>query len=322
MNRISIALCTYNGARFLSDQLKSIVSQHRQPDEVIVCDDSSSDGTGKILHGFAKNAPFPVKLFFNEQKLGPTNNFDKAIRLCEGNLIALCDQDDVWYPQKLKQCERFFDEKPDTGGVFCNAEVTDQNLHSLGYDIWQKSAFTVKEQQKVVIGNALSVLIKHYIVTGATLIFKADLKPIVLPIPSYWFHDAWIALLIASVSSLSFIHEPMMKYRQHSDNQLGGKRKGLIRDVLDAFEINRTDYFSLELEKYRSACDRLKMFSNANIPLSLFLIDNKINHLETRLSMNRHRTLRIPSFIKELASGRYAQYARNWGSVAMDLLFR
>src|SRR6266704_3029265 len=104
--QISIALCTYNGARFLPEQLESIAAQTRLPDEMVVCDDRSADETTDIIRTFAKNALFPVRLEINEQKLGSTKNFEKAIRLCHGEIIAPADQDDVWNPQKLSKLWR------------------------------------------------------------------------------------------------------------------------------------------------------------------------------------------------------------------------
>jgi len=92
---ISIALCTYNGEAYLSDQLASIVKQTQQPDELIACDDGSTDNTLQILDQFSGEAPFPVRVYLNQQRLGPTKNFEKAISLCSGDFIFLSDQDDV-----------------------------------------------------------------------------------------------------------------------------------------------------------------------------------------------------------------------------------
>ncbi|MBC7931137.1 MAG: glycosyltransferase, partial [Rubrivivax sp.] len=96
--RLSIAMCTYDGGRYLAEQLASIAAQTRAPDELVVCDDRSRDETTSIVRRFAETAPFPVRLYVNEQNLGSTRNFEKAIGLCEGELIALSDQDDVWLP--------------------------------------------------------------------------------------------------------------------------------------------------------------------------------------------------------------------------------
>ena len=323
MNKISIVLCTFNGSKYLEEQLDSFISQVRQPDELIVCDDGSSDRTPEIIDLFYRKAPFSVKLIVNSNKLGIAKNFESAIQLCSGDLIALSDQDDVWYPQKIELCEHIFSTNCNIGAVFSNADVTDEALHPLNYDMWQKAAFTSREKKKVLNGMALEVLLKHYIVTGATLIFRADFKQIVLPIPRLWFHDAWIALLIASISELSFVNEPLMKYRQHSANQLGGVKKNALKQIYESFQIDRTEYYDLEISRYRSAIDRLLTIpENLKLSENIALIQKKLKHLEYRASMHKSRFLRIPAIIKELTRLRYYRYARNWGSIAMDLLFR
>lgn len=225
-NKISIALCTFNGARHLNDQLTSFLRQARRPDEVIICDDGSSDQTISIIKAFSRSSPFTVRIFINRNRLGPTRNFDKAVGLCTGDLIALSDQDDVWHPHKLERCERLLNERPELGAVFTNAEITDGSLRSLGYGMWDKTKFTPQEQLMVRSGNALIVLLKHYVVTGATLMFRSRFKSVISPIPDFWFHDAWIALMISALSFLDFIAEPMMKYRQHPSNHLGENKNG------------------------------------------------------------------------------------------------
>src|SRR5258708_29962312 len=119
--RISVAMCTYNGARFLAQQLESIVAQTRLPDELVVCDDVSADESPEIIRKFAKNAPFPVRLELNEKNLGSSKNFEKAIGLCRGGLIALADQDDVWKPQKLAVLETVLENHPEVGYAFSDA---------------------------------------------------------------------------------------------------------------------------------------------------------------------------------------------------------
>src|SRR3712207_5989304 len=99
---LSVALCTYDGARYLPEQLESLARQRRLPDELVVCDDGSADDTVDVVRRFADRAPFAVRLSLNPQNLGFVKNFEQAIRLCRGDLIALADQDDVWHPQKLE----------------------------------------------------------------------------------------------------------------------------------------------------------------------------------------------------------------------------
>jgi glycosyltransferase involved in cell wall biosynthesis len=101
MPKISVAMCTYNGSRFIADRLTSMLAPQRLPDELVVCDDHSSDGTAEKLYTFKARAPFPVRVLVNGRNLGSTKNFEKAISLCEGDIIALSDQDDIWAVNRL-----------------------------------------------------------------------------------------------------------------------------------------------------------------------------------------------------------------------------
>ena len=101
-NNISIALCTHNGAKYLPLQLEGIVSQRVQPYEIVICDDLSSDNTIFIIQEFATSAKIPTRIFSNELRIGVIANFSKAISLCQGEYVALCDQDDIWLPEKLE----------------------------------------------------------------------------------------------------------------------------------------------------------------------------------------------------------------------------
>ena len=202
--KISIALCTYNGAKYLEEQLESIALQTRVPDEMIICDDRSKDSTLEILRTFAARASFPVNIFLNEKNLGSTKNFEKAINLCTGDIIFLADQDDVWYPDKLEKIEKLFLISPSTGLVFTDAEVVDENLRPLGYTLWQSNAFNIKERNSFIQGKFIEVLLKRNVVTGSTMAFRSEFKKLFFPIPDIWVHDGWIALLIAFVSDLEY----------------------------------------------------------------------------------------------------------------------
>ena len=117
MLTISIALCTYNGACFLKTQLSSLAQQSLRPDELVVCDDGSTDATVEILEAFAVRAPFKVRILRNPQNLGYVKNFEKAISACQFDLIFMCDQDDIWHPEKLHKCCTVFEEDPSVGMV-------------------------------------------------------------------------------------------------------------------------------------------------------------------------------------------------------------
>src|SRR6478672_9070821 len=137
---VSVALCTFNGAAHLPDQLGSIAAQRRLPDELVVRDDASSDGTCGVIRAFAARVPFPVRFEVNAHRLGSTRNFDRAIAACSGEIIALCDQDDIWRDDKLRLLERRFQDDS-IGLVFSDADIVDAALIPAGERLWPSVGF-------------------------------------------------------------------------------------------------------------------------------------------------------------------------------------
>ena len=117
--------------------------------EVVACDDGSTDDTLAILEGFRRRAPFPVRVERNPTNLGSTKNFEKAISLCTGDLIATCDQDDVWLPEKLALSQAWFAADATRGLVFSNAEVVDELLRPMGHTIWETIRFGPLRRRRV-----------------------------------------------------------------------------------------------------------------------------------------------------------------------------
>src|ERR1044072_4409392 len=142
-------MCTYNGAEFLTAQWESILAQSRKPDEVVVCDDGSSDGTRSLLEQLAQKSSVPVTLRFNEQNLGSVKNLEQAIRLCTGEIIALSDQDDVWRRDKLQLIEDAFTQHYAAGIVFSDAKIVDENLEPLGKHMWAEVGFEPHRQKRL-----------------------------------------------------------------------------------------------------------------------------------------------------------------------------
>jgi glycosyltransferase involved in cell wall biosynthesis len=219
---ISVAMCTYNGSRFLGEQLKSIEEQTMLPCELIVCDDGSTDSTPEIVRAFAARAPFPVHFERNAITLGSTRNFEKAISLSSGEAIALCDQDDVWRQDKLAWMSRVLEAEPQVGGVFSDAWLLDENSLTMPESLWEKQRFTSRRQATVNDRFAAPLmLLEKNAITGATFVFRSEFVQDVTPIPSEWVHDAWIALLIATQAQLRALPARLVSYRLHSGQQIG-----------------------------------------------------------------------------------------------------
>jgi glycosyltransferase involved in cell wall biosynthesis len=319
--RISVALCTLDGARFLEPQLDSFAAQTRLPDELVACDDGSSDGTVAILQAFARRAPFPVRIEQNPARLGSTRNFEKAIGLCSGELIATSDQDDVWLPEKLALGEAAFARDPRLGLVFSDAEVVDENLRPLGYRLWDAISFGPAARRDVRRGQAFPVLLRDWRVTGATMMFRSSYRGAVLPIPPCWVHDAWIALLVAAMAPVGLVERPTVKYRRHEGQQIGATRF-TVRQLYEIASSMGPAYFRLNHERFRLAGERLHALADRlEDPGSLALVDGKVAHLERRLAISEtpSRGRRILLAVDEWLHGRYRRYSPAFTHVLKDM---
>ncbi len=320
--KFSVALCTYNGSRYLRSQLDSIASQSRLPDELVICDDASTDNTVEIITEFAQKVTFPVRLQANPNNLGSTANFEQAIRMCDGDVIVLSDQDDIWLPSKLSMLERSFEVSLSVGAVFSDAKLVDEDLKPWGYTMWEHVGFSRRSQEKMMHGEELNVLLKHVVVTGATLAFRSSFRDLLLPIPSNWIHDAWIALLISGCARLGVLEEPQILYRQHSQNQIGAKKFDLLTRIQEALDLNRSSYYGDEIARYFSAKERLSKFPEFISPKALRQFDCKLDHLRFRATLPDWRPLRLPFILLELLNFGYFQYSFGWQVAVKDLLIR
>lgn len=324
--KFSVAMCTYNGAELVDEQLDSIAAQTRLPDELIVCDDGSTDATVERVREFARNAPFPVRVFENEKNLGSTKNFERAIALCEGDLIALADQDDYWFPDKLRRLEQTLTDE-NIGLAFTNGEIVDASLKALGQSVWETIRFGEREQKLFREGHAFSVLLDHNVVTGAALAMKAEFREIILPIPNDLVHDGipvlhdwWAALLVAAIAGISFIPESLFKYRQHSAQQMGVISRRDDQSEQWAARLSgsarRKNTFAAEIHYLRTIFERLSAYQRpTNVLCDL---EARIKHLETRAAMPEGRTQRVAPVLRELLGRRYHLYSNGLASAAKD----
>ncbi len=318
-------MCTFNGAVFLPAQLESLAAQTCPPDELVVCDDCSKDETAALLRAFAAHAPFSVRVYVNERTQGSTKNFEQAIARCTGEFIALCDQDDVWLPEKLERMTAALAAAPQAGLVFSDAEVVGEHLRPLGQRLWQCFKFGPAEQELFRRGRAFEVLFKHNVVTGTTMAFRAEFKKLLLPLPALGgvIHDAVIALLIAAVAELVLIPEPLVLYRQHAGQQIGPRLpdESVGTWVATARHTDAHAYTHVAAQ-LKTIHERLAAYDDpAPRAAAMRLLTARIAHLAARANMPRRRRRRLPAVLKELLALRYHRHSNGLTSAAKDLLF-
>lgn len=213
---VSIVVATYNGDLFLSEQLESIKNQIYENFEIIISDDASTDSTFEIINSFVKNNPdLIIKLNFNKKNLGYVKNFEKAISLSNGNYIALCDQDDIWMPEKLSKC---IDNLENTKAlaIFTNAKI----INDKG-DYTNDTLFSLVKFEPEIDHISPSFFYLQNCATGCTMVINRALLETAIPFPESLPHDWWLAYQASFLNSLIYTDDYLIKYRLHNNNTIG-----------------------------------------------------------------------------------------------------
>jgi glycosyltransferase involved in cell wall biosynthesis len=327
MHFVSVALCTYNGARYLPEQLASIAAQSRLVDEVVVCDDGSTDETARLVADFAERVPFPVRLEVNQPTLGSTKNFEKALLACQGDVLLLCDQDDRWMPDRVARTLAYFDEHPDVDAVFSNARVMDGESQPTGRTIWEEVQFTPELQQRWNGGEAHEILFNGYVVTGATLALRQRALAVTVPFPTRFeklIHDGWIALVLAVKGTIGFIDDELIWYRRHPQQQVGFGPQNRWVTLWERLTRSRTE----KLAPLRRRADELALLydllrAKPELPTEkLAELQLLRDHYRMRATLPPVRWQRIGPVWHDVRSGLYEfSSRRHWWRPALGDLF-
>ena len=198
---ISIVMATYNGEKYLQQQLDSIAAQTVLPNELIVGDDCSTDNTIKILENFKNKVGFTVKIYRNKANVGYIKNFARVILEANGDYVFLCDQDDYWFSNKIETVINFFKDNPGMQIIAHNAMCTDSNLVSLG-----KTLFEYDISRGLEYGSAM-----HGFVTCV----RKDFLKYATPIPYSYSFDGWLYYLSSEMKVRYVLDEVLGYYRRH-----------------------------------------------------------------------------------------------------------
>jgi glycosyltransferase involved in cell wall biosynthesis len=318
-SRISVAMCTYNGEQFLAQQLASMAQQSRPPDELVVCDDRSTDHTVAMIREFAASVRYPVRVFENEHNLGVAANFERAIRLCEGNLIALADQDDIWYPIRLERSEQELTAHPQAGLIFSDADIIDDNNQSTGATLWQRLSFAGRREQDLLAGRYL-VLAKHRFVTGATVMMRAGLRDRCLPIGEGWIHDEWITMISAAFCDLKPIAQPLIQYRIHASQQVGFQNKFEQRAHGASRAAKHWERLGESVKELEQLCDALSAMTLDEEREVLPAYQDHLQFLSFRANLPGRRLTRVGRVLAHYSQ--YGVHASGLASVLKDIAFR
>lgn len=213
---ISVAMATYNGEKYLRAQLDSIRNQSVPPDEIVISDDCSTDCTAKVVREFSADTMIPVRFFENTETTGFIRNFHNALAHCEGDIIFLSDQDDLWMPDRIKACVDCFRTHPEVLSLSCRPVISDE-----------------PEKEKIRSGVAalqnvpLKKFLKYPAYPGMALAVRGSLAREMLEADNTSaFHDWLLNFLAAQKNGMYHLDMPLVIYRQHASNTVGSLRAG------------------------------------------------------------------------------------------------
>lgn len=319
----AVVLCTYNGERYLRQQLESLLAQSRLPEQIVARDDASTDRTWEILQAFGEQARrlgIRSDIRRNPENLGYVRNFETALQLADTDLIFVCDQDDVWYGEKLAVLTERFAADPGLLLLHSDAVLVDSDLNDLYCSLFEALELGPGELKRIHDGEGFAVLLRRSIVTGATAAFRRELLAAAVPFGEGWIHDEWLAIIAAGVGRIDAVERRLIFYRQHSANQLGMRRRTLDVKVRQ-MALSRAQLLRNDAVRMGSLLERLRRLPAAVERRLLPRVQDKLDHTLIRLHVTDvPRIRRIPAILGETVSGRYRRYGAGYRSILRDLL--
>jgi glycosyltransferase involved in cell wall biosynthesis len=318
--KISIALATFNGARYLAAQLESFSAQRRLPDELIVSDDCSSDETIEILQEYQKSAPFEVHIHQNSKNLGFIENFGKALSMCSGDIIFLSDQDDVWMAHKISRVCQLFEEGEDIQVITNNHIITDEELNPSGFT-------TLGNVRKMGRGD-------QSFMHGCCTSLRGKFRDLVVPMAEGISHDGWIGKLGDALGVRVVVDEVLQYYRKHESNASlwytsRPEVRGRFDDIRKYGLADARGGWSREIEVLRQMRSRLieggTTLKNIGVPEektaeAIGAIESRISRLLERTGIvSMPRLARVVGIARFAYSGGYREF-KGWASALKDVL--
>lgn len=319
--RVSVALCTYNGERYLPQQLDSLLHQTLLPFEVVISDDCSTDLTWEILLTFKLKAEalgIRIALQKNDCNRGYIQNFRHTVCRCAGDVIFLCDQDDVWHLEKLSSYEKQFRQRPALLMLFSNARLVDESGQFSGRTLFQSSCVSTTELNSIRAGSAFNILIRRNIATGATMAVRAKVIRMIESIPDGWIHDEWLAMISAIYGEIDVLEKPYIDYRQHASNQLGAPTLSILNRITDK-TVDHATFMKMMVIRSQSLFDYLNRKSSGNKML-LDLASRRLSHAKIRANLPTQFRPRLFQIAREYAAGAYGSFSNGFSSALRDVL--
>ncbi len=256
MEKIDVLLATYNGEKYLKEQVDSILNQTYKNINLLISDDGSSDLTVEILKEY-EATDSRVKIFIQKNNIGLVKNFEFLLRQVTSEYYMMSDQDDVWLPEKIeKSIKKLMEEDADL--VFCDLEVVDKDLKMIFPSFWEY----LKIDKKIKKYNDFRMVYLYNCANGCAILSKSKFIEHMLPLPNnskFMIHDYWIILYVSLHGKISYVDEKLIKYRQHGNNQVGTEK---LSTKFSKFEQVRELFLRVKIEHFEDFVARKDAFSD------------------------------------------------------------
>jgi glycosyltransferase involved in cell wall biosynthesis len=317
---VSVVVATFNGERFLRPQLESILDQTLLPGEIVIVDDGSTDGTLRIVEETRKGAPPSVswKVVKQSSTIGPAANFLAGCRLASGDVIALADQDDWWFPTKIERLVEFFAHTPNLLLVHSDAELVDSSGALIGMTVLGSLRLTRGERRGLVRGEALAQLVRRNLVTGHTVMMTPAVVELAGDIPTGWLHDEWWALIASAHRGVRLCPQALGHYRQHEVNQVGATRSGVAR-LVERLGEPQEDFRARHRIRHRGLEEYVARNQGNLSDPSKRLLEGRLAHYRWQATLPSSRLRRVMPILGTLAAGGYHRYRRGGFDALRDL---
>jgi len=326
---VSVAMGTHNGALYLEAQIASIVSQSCMPDELVIADDASTDGTPELLDDLAESCPFKVSIIRGTSRVGIAKNFERAIAACRGDFIVLADQDDVWHPDKVGCAMELLERSPEVAYSFSDAALIDAAGQSLPGTLWSHIGLEPKRLHAYQCGEQLAQLLRgRNFIYGMSMTFRASCRQWILPIASTSTscgHDTWITLVLGGLGMTGrAIEEPLVSYRQHRGQAAssGPDASTPLRAAQASLQASR-EIDPRFPQDMRKIAERLLACAGqrSDVAQAARLFLQRATHLENRNEICQAALPRRAWLIaREARSGRYGRFSQSFKTALRDLI--
>jgi len=316
---VAVVLCTHNGVRFLDAQLASLRAQSRHPDEYVLSDDASTDGTWERLQAFAAAAMTAgrrVVLHRNPSALGYVRHFEQALQRATAEVVFPCDQDDVWHADKLARMAAEFARRPGLQVLHADARLVDAEGRDLGRSLFDVLGVTPAERVAMHAGRGFDVLLRRNIVTGAAMALRRGVVAMAQPFPAEWAHDEWMAMLAAMHGDVDTLDGAVIDYRQHGGNQIGVRERGTLAKTF-GIDGARPQFMARMAARLQVLADRADAAGNPVVAAS---VRERLAHARVRASLPPGFPARVPRVWREWRTGRYGRFGSGWRSALVDAL--